>query len=368
MKTYRNLFFVLVSLVLAACDSNSEDELVGNWVRMGEFGGSGRSGAATFVIDNKGYVCGGYNGYKTPRKDVKVITIDERGIGAWDNVLDSMPKGRMRAVGFSVNGKGYVGTGWDGDETIMKDFWEYDPDPAKVGHAWRQVADLPSQAPARYDALAFVLNGQAYVGTGYTSGADKEYLLDFYKFIPPANDADLGSWEKVQSTGNKRSGAVAFVLDGYAYVCTGTNASGNVYNFQRFNGTVWQELRKMRSYVDDDDFDDEYGENLMRTRAVAFTLKGNGTYEKGYIALGNKQTTWEYEPPIYNETGALISGDIWTQRTPFISTRLGAFALSFPGRGRNGDNLVFIGAGEQGNYLEDQWHFFPEDEHTTNDD
>lgn len=35
---------------------------------------------------------------------------------------------RQDAVCFSIEGKGYVGTGEGGDYNHLKDFWEYDPD------------------------------------------------------------------------------------------------------------------------------------------------------------------------------------------------------------------------------------------------
>ena len=51
----------------------------------------------------------------------------------------SMPgTARNSAVAFTVNGKGYLGTGYDG-ENYLKDFWEYDP----TSNQWTQQADYP---------------------------------------------------------------------------------------------------------------------------------------------------------------------------------------------------------------------------------
>ncbi|MDR1865628.1 MAG: hypothetical protein LBR08_08670 [Bacteroidales bacterium] len=392
MKTVRKLFWILAAVVLPSCGSDSEEELVGNWVRlgMGDFSGPARAYSAYFVIGDYGYVCGGYNGYKTPRSDMWRYNATTQ-VAGWTQV-DSLPTvertaangvleqvGRQRAVGFSLNGKGYVGTGWDGDELVMKDFFEYNPaldgqrNSDNTSKAWQEIAPLPG--PARYDAIAFVINGTAYVGGGYTSGVDKEYLADVYKFIPPTAAKQEGGWEAVPPMGKKRGGAVAFVLRDpadnkeYAYVCTGQNSSGNVYEFQRFDGEKWENLRHMKSWADDDDFDDEYGNNLMRINAIAFTMKGSGSVEKGYITAGNVATTWEYDPPVYDGNRNVISGDIWVQRTPFSSSRMGAFALSFPGKGANGDNLVVIGTGTQGSYFRDDiLRFEPEAENSTSDD
>ncbi|MDR2040120.1 MAG: hypothetical protein LBQ60_19525 [Bacteroidales bacterium] len=385
MKTSKWLY-LLLAVVFSACSGSSEDEYVGNWEYIGDFAGPGRAHAATFVIDNVGYVCAGDNGYKTSRRDLWKVVIDSNGEGSWSNTTDSLPKGmeRQRAVGFSVNGKGYVGTGWDGDQKVMRDFWEYDPaksgqlNPDGTSAAWRQVAPMPAERGAveRYDALSFELNGVVYVGTGYTAGADKQSLLDFWEFVPPADENSLGEWKEAPSIkGSKRRGAVAFVIDGYAYVCTGAN-SGNTgaYDFWRFDGTEWTQLRNIISYDDDDDYDDKYERKMLRQRAVAFVIN-----KKGYIALGSAvssgspYTTWEYETPVYSDI-TLITGDIWTQKTSFFNNsytgnRDGAFVLSFPGKGRGGEDLVLIGCGQQSSaFTEDIWRFYPDDEDNTKDD
>ncbi|MDR1666447.1 MAG: hypothetical protein LBS03_01950 [Bacteroidales bacterium] len=373
MKRVKQLLSSLAVLAFVACSGDSEEELIGNWVgtETGDFGGVARAYAATFVIDNKGYVCGGDNGYKVPRRDMWVVTVtkDSYGVSAWSwtNTKDSLGlgKGRQRAVGFSVNGKGYVGTGWDGDEGVMKDFWEYDPAKSGQPDAWREIAPLPGVA--RYDATAFVLKGEAYVTGGYTKGADKEYLQDLWKFTPPSVAHPDGEWTEISVTPSKKRGlAVTFVIGDWVYLCTGKNASGYVSEFQRFNGTRWENLRPIKSFDEDNDYDDEYGQKLLRTNAIGFAMKGSGTTEKGYITAGSTNTTWEYEPPVY-EGNRLVSGDIWIQRTSFF-TRHGAFALSFPGYSDNNDNLVLIGTGQSGNYYEDLWVFRPEDENKTNDD
>ncbi|MDR3094058.1 MAG: hypothetical protein LBU62_05385, partial [Bacteroidales bacterium] len=140
MKTVKRFFLGLTVVLVAACSGDSEEELIGNWVKQGVsvFGGPGRAYTSTFVIDGKGYVCAGRNGYRYSdgfgRRDMWVGTpVEENGRCSWVNTFDSLPvgKGRYQAVGFSVGGKGYIGTGWNGDETVMKDFWEYDP--AKSG-------------------------------------------------------------------------------------------------------------------------------------------------------------------------------------------------------------------------------------------
>jgi hypothetical protein len=47
---------------------------------------------------------------------------------------------------------------------FTNDFWEYN----YFTDSWTQRASLPG--PGRKDATAFVINGIAYVGTGYSAG------------------------------------------------------------------------------------------------------------------------------------------------------------------------------------------------------
>jgi N-acetylneuraminic acid mutarotase len=60
------------------------------------------------------------------------------------------------AVGFSVNGKGYIGLSGTG-------FWKYDPN----SDAWSKASDF--KGGSRTGAKAFVIRDTAYVGLGTSS-------------------------------------------------------------------------------------------------------------------------------------------------------------------------------------------------------
>ncbi len=132
--------------------------------------------------------------------------------------------GRFGAVAFVLNGKAYVGAGrcYDGNNQIIErnDFWEYNPDTGK----WRPVKSLPvrlkdgSQHPdwGRFDAGAFVANGKAYVVGGIIGSTHR--LLDHWEFVPPINDQDLGDWKFVGFfPGVSRRGAVSFSVEDRGY-------------------------------------------------------------------------------------------------------------------------------------------------------
>ena len=133
--------------------------------------------AACFVLNGIGYVGTGYEG---PQGSSAVST----HLWAYDPVADTWTRradlpavGRYRAVGFSLNGKGYIGTGirssGPGGTVVLRDMWEYDP----ASNAWTQMPDFSGQA--RGAAVSFVLGGRVFIGTG--SGSAMQSMRDFWR-------------------------------------------------------------------------------------------------------------------------------------------------------------------------------------------
>lgn len=239
MKKRLNRFFIALAVLLAACndtiESDSED---GNWVKQSDFEGVTRSGAFSFTIGDFAYVGLGFDGddYVT---DFWRYDADRN---FWEEMAEFPGEGRISAAAFSVDGKGYVGTGYNGDLEVeeLQDFWEYDPD----ANTWTEIA--PFGGGARYSSVAFTLNGRGYVGTGF----DGNYLKDFWAYDPVTNE-----WTQTISLfGSKREGAVAFVVDGVAYVGSGRNNGQYLFDFWSFRPEedTWVDL-SLDS--DDDDYD-----------------------------------------------------------------------------------------------------------------
>jgi len=72
---------------------------------------------------------------------------------------------RRYAIGFSLNGKGFIGLGSKSTESIYKlhnliDMWEYDP----VTDSWSETASFPQEG--RAGATVIVVNNKAYIGFG----------------------------------------------------------------------------------------------------------------------------------------------------------------------------------------------------------
>lgn len=359
-RTSSYLFAALLaaSMVFTGCEDEDNEELMGNWIQKTyNFPGNPRGGAVCFVIDNVAYVGTGANtALSTAReryRDFYTCKPDENGLGlvwsaregettASQSTIAPMPMeapSRNGAVAFSINGKGYVGTGYDG-ENYLKDFWEYDP----KANSWTKIADFPGVA--RRNAVAFVIDNVAYVGTG--EDYEDVKLGDFYKF-------DGTSWTPSPGIGYPRAEACAFVHDGLGYVIGGNN-SGAVDWFQCFDPKTnsWKELRRMANRTKQQ-FDDDY-QGLACYGAVAFTLG-----DKGYITTGGAnyagQLTWEYD----------FAGDYWVQKTSFEgrSRKLGvAFVLEM----KDGQQVPYVTTGTTsdvtvtgsgGSFYSDIWLFNP---------
>src|SRR5712675_3438811 len=80
--------------------------------------------------------------------------------GNWVTKSQLNGPARSEAVSFVIDNFAYVGTGWDGLNTRFTDFWKYDP----VNNVWSQVTSLPDSS-ARSSALAFAASGKGDVAT-----------------------------------------------------------------------------------------------------------------------------------------------------------------------------------------------------------
>lgn len=266
-----------LALTVAGCGilDTSDDDDFGDWIEVSSFEGVPRDNAVAFTINGRGYVGTGYDG-DDPLKDFWEYD-PERNF--WIQIADLPGEPRSAAVGFAVSGRGYVGTGYNDDivDDYLKDFFEYDPET----NTWQQIADFGGSA--RYKAVAFSINNYGYVGTG----DDDNNLKDFYRYDPTSDE-----WSQIVSyPGNKRVDAVAFVIDGRAYVGTGRNNGVYVEDFYAFDPEtgLWTRLHDIDEDRDEDDM------NIPRSGAVAFSING-----KGYIVAGERgmarTDVWEYDP------------------------------------------------------------------------
>jgi len=338
MMKYRatEIFTMIFLLILAmpflnSCEDDDDDDLIGNWVELSDFDGLPRSDAVGFSIGTKGYIGTGYDG------DERLNDFWEYDVAnnSWTQKADFPGVARNSAIGFGTDTKGYIGTGYDG-KNKLNDFWEFDP----LTNKWTRKADFAGSA--RYSAVAMAINNKGYLGTGY----DGTYLKDFWEYDPSAD-----TWTQKNSIGgSKRRDAACFVIDGKGYILTGVDNGtyeSDVWEYDPTTG-IWTKKRVI-SGATDEDYDDDYT-GIVGIYKVGFSLNG-----KGYLATGGQTSgnnVWEYNPVT----------DLWIERSAMEgSARADAVGFTV-------GNLAYLTTGKSGTYyFDDLWSFDPEAEYDEDD-
>ncbi|HPH45720.1 MAG TPA: kelch repeat-containing protein [Chryseolinea sp.] len=277
IKTATVLLMLSGMLVLSDCTTDDDDDTTtyGNWTKVTPFKGVKRSGAFSFTIGTAVYVGLGYNG-DDYLSDMYVFDITK---GYWETKKSFPGTLRERAVSFTINGKGYVGLGYnrDLDEEELGDFWEYDPET----NEWTTIDDFGGTA--RYNAIGFSIGEKGYVGTGYDGNNTNS---DFWVFDPAAEVGE--QWQEIVSyPGEKIESGLAFVINGKGYLGTGRENGSFSLDFWEFTpgvedvATTW-----IKRTPDSDQSDyDEFKLAMYRYDAVAVSV-GSKAYIGGVASSG----------------------------------------------------------------------------------
>jgi N-acetylneuraminic acid mutarotase len=247
------------------------------WTKKNDFGGLKRERAVAFSIDNMGYVGTG----------VDTAEIVKNDFWQYDALSDSwMQKAnvpgsvRRDAVGFSINNKGYIGLGIDSDESLLglklKDFWEYDP----LTNMWTQIADYPgSGGNGVYFSTAFSIDSKGYICGGKIG--PNSYSNELWEYKPSINQ-----WtQRAYFPGGVRYQLCSFSIGYYGYVGLGANQDVFKKDFWKYNAGTnqWTQISDFPA--------------SERGGACSFTI---GT--RGFICMGSDggllDDLWEYNPTI----------------------------------------------------------------------
>ncbi|MEO8415509.1 MAG: kelch repeat-containing protein [Ginsengibacter sp.] len=247
-------------------------------------------------------------------------------LGNWVSKSGFDGVARSEAVSFVINDTAYIGTGYDGTSRL-NDLWKYDA----VKNFWEQKADLPGAA--RNSAIAFVASGKGYVGTGF-DGLNK--LKDMWQYDPAAN-----SWiQKNDFAGSARYDAVSFAILDKGYISTG------------FDGNYLKDFWEYDPSTDAWTLDPGFG-GSKRMAAVAFVYNN-----KGYICTGTNNGTavndfWSYDPSTsaWTELRQItnISADSYDDNyTDIIRSNAAAFVIG---------SKAYLTTGENGSLLSSTWEY-----------
>ncbi len=240
------------------------------WLRKDDFSSGGnRYGAVGFSINDKGYIGTGEITFSGPTKNFK--RCDQGGTG-WTNMMDFMGDAIRFSVGFSIGTKGYIGTG-EGLPygTYRDDFWRYNSE----DNTWTQRAAVPGGG--RRFAVGFSILDKGYIGTGQGNSGLKN---DFYEYDTAAN-----SWSiKANLPGNPRAEACGFSIGDKGYAGTGFDGTylNDFYEFDPTSGSLGTWTPKAN-----------FG-GVSRKGATGFSIAYDGYIGTGYDGTNARKDFWKY--------------------------------------------------------------------------
>ena len=192
------------------------DPAADRWTQKASLPAAVRDHCAVFAIGPKAYVTSGMTckGNENDCGELKEVWEYDTRTDRWTRKAD-MPEAIVWSAYFVLNGKGYI-EGGQRPQTIARNFWVYDPQ----ADTWTRKAEFPGRV--RFRAVGFSLNGKGYIGTGIASMGETtaDVLSDLWEYDPEAN-----AWTQAPAfSGPARGAAVGFVLDSRVYIGTGTNS------------------------------------------------------------------------------------------------------------------------------------------------
>lgn len=324
-----------LAFIGVSCGKGPDADVLGNWVRAADLEGVARSQAAGFSIDNKAYIGTGIDGENNRLKDFWSYDPVKN---TWTLLAEYPGAARAAGSGFSAGGKGYIGLGsanvTNPTSGRLKDFFEYDP----ATNKWTAIADeFPGSA--RLSAVSFTIGDKGFVGTGY----DGNYLNDVYAF-----SATTKKWSKAASfSGPKRRDAVSMVINNVAYVGCGNNNGSRQVDWWSYDPSADQWTQKL-------DFTSDQRSSIQRNYAVTFVLNG-----LGYLAFGDGNAhLWSYDPKTDLWTDVQ---DISSTSYKYIPTYNRSYAQAFSLKDKDGKDAGYVMTGSSGSIrLDDNWKFEPQ--------
>jgi Uncharacterized protein conserved in bacteria len=264
-----------ISVVINNCPAKSQDDFIiitqamaDKWKRRADFPYPIIS-TVSFSINGKGYVATGYNEINSIRDLHEYNPLTNQ----WIKKSDKPGDGRSGATIIVADSKAYFIAG-----NGSKDFFEYNP----ATDQWKQKTDFPGAG--RGWAKGFSINNKLYFGIG--SPLLGEQFKDWWEYDPVVDQ-----WsQKANFPGTAVRNGNAISINDKGYLGLGAE-SGEWWQYDAVADT-WTRKKDLPGPV-------KFG-------AVSFSFNG-----KGYIIAGATNACWEYDPVTDN----------WTSRIPFFTSR-----------------------------------------------
>jgi N-acetylneuraminic acid mutarotase len=290
--------------------------LTGTWIKKANFPGVPRSYAASFSINNIGYIATG--------ADINATALTD--MYAYDPGADSRSKKanlpgppRSLAFGMTIWNNGYLIGGWtdpSNGQQYLLDVWEYDP----ATDSWTQKNNFPGNP--KIWAGGFAIGNIAYYGLGYEG--PNSHPVDWWQYDPTAD----GWTRKADFPHILYSLNYGFSIGGTGYLLI----YGNYQNWYSYDTTAdqWAAKTPNPAYID--------------ANGMSFTVGNQGYY---LTRTGFFNQTWVYDAPT----------DSWSRNTSPNVMRAGGVGVVMNTR-------LYIGLGSldalpYGSWPTDWWEFQP---------
>ncbi len=271
------------------------------WTRMNDHPAGNIYKMGTFVVGDYGYTG---LGAKVPSSyNNKFWRYDYSG-DSWMEVALFPGSTRVYPFGFTIGGKGYIGSGSSLDNSSgvpLRDFYEYNP----VTNSWTKLNDYPGNVQKGFVGWSEVLNDKAFVTFSN---------MDFYSYVPSAN-----LWTKLPNPpGQLYSNPASFVIGNIIYVIGGVDISNN------YKSEVWAYNTSDKTWTRKKDFP-----GGTRRAAVGLSIEGICYSGLGYNSTTTFKDFWKYYP----------QSDSWGRMPDFAgAARAGAHCLVI-------NKMAYIGTG-----------------------
>ncbi|MCB0699024.1 MAG: T9SS type A sorting domain-containing protein [Chitinophagales bacterium] len=130
-----------------------------------------------FTLNGKGYIVGGADGSGNTKKTYEY----DPTANTWTE-KKAFPEAETNGgVAFVANGKAYCGLGRVGTNKYLQYFWAYNP----TTDSWSYADGFEFSADSRMYGVAATLDGKAYIGAGWQyDGSAQHYYRDWYQVDP----------------------------------------------------------------------------------------------------------------------------------------------------------------------------------------
>lgn len=167
-----------------------------NWTSISSVPTAGRDDAVCFSLNGFGFIVTGYlNGFSESNQ---LFQYDPK-TDSWSEKASFPGIARQYSSVFTLKNKAYLIGGYSEFAEALKDVWEYD----EFTNSWKQLQDFPGLA--RWHATALQIQGNGYFGMGTSSDST---LADFWRY-----QADSDTWSRLSDyPGGPNRSVVGFQL------------------------------------------------------------------------------------------------------------------------------------------------------------